>query len=132
VKGFCGYPERPALPSSRWFGCSGLTAEANIDSLKRGSATPISETAQKNHDEPFPGHVSALKVIEVFDNFAFDEVLAHSSLDTRCFCSVAGLGAVVGGLARCVMVLKRGHFVAGEAHGRYLAGRSSCSPGRSG
>jgi 4-carboxymuconolactone decarboxylase len=48
----------------------------------------ISETAQKNHDELFPGHVSTLKItdpelIEVFDNFAFDEVLARSSLDTR-------------------------------------------------
>jgi 4-carboxymuconolactone decarboxylase len=48
----------------------------------------ISETAQKNHDELFPGHVSTLKVtdpelIEVFDNFAFDEVLRHTGLDTR-------------------------------------------------
>jgi 4-carboxymuconolactone decarboxylase len=48
----------------------------------------ISETAQRNHDELFPGHVSTLKVtdpelIEVFDNFAFDEVLAHSGLDIR-------------------------------------------------
>lgn len=48
----------------------------------------ISKAAQDNHDELFPGHVSALKVtdpelIEVFDNFAFDEVLQHSRLDTR-------------------------------------------------
>jgi 4-carboxymuconolactone decarboxylase len=48
----------------------------------------ISETAQKNHDELFPGHVSTLKttdpeLIEIFDNFAFDEVLRHTSLDTR-------------------------------------------------
>src|SRR5580700_6760947 len=48
----------------------------------------ISETARQNHDELFPGHVSTLKVtdpelIEVFDNFAFDEVLRHSGLDTR-------------------------------------------------
>jgi 4-carboxymuconolactone decarboxylase len=47
-----------------------------------------SETAQQNHDELFPGHVSTLKVtdpelIEIFDNFAFDETLRHSSLDTR-------------------------------------------------
>jgi 4-carboxymuconolactone decarboxylase len=46
------------------------------------------ETARKNHEELFPGHVSTLAVtdpelIEVFDNFAFDEVLRHSSLDTR-------------------------------------------------
>jgi 4-carboxymuconolactone decarboxylase len=48
----------------------------------------ISETAQRNHDELFPGHVSTLKVtdpelIEVFDNFAFDEVLQHSGPDAR-------------------------------------------------
>ncbi len=46
------------------------------------------EHAQKNHDELFPGHVSTLAVtdpelIEVFDNFAFDEVLRHGSLDIR-------------------------------------------------
>ena len=48
----------------------------------------ITETAQKNHDELFPGHVSTLKVtdpelIEIFDNFAFDETLRYSRLDTR-------------------------------------------------
>ena len=48
----------------------------------------ISETAQKNHDQLFPGHVSTLKVtdpelIEIFDNFAFDEALRHTSLDAR-------------------------------------------------
>jgi alkylhydroperoxidase/carboxymuconolactone decarboxylase family protein YurZ len=48
----------------------------------------ISETAQKNHDELFPGHVSTLKVtdpelIEAFDNFAFDETLRHTRLDPR-------------------------------------------------
>ncbi len=41
---------------------------------------------QENHDELFPGHVSTLKVtdpelIEIFDNFAFDETLRHTSLD---------------------------------------------------
>src|SRR3954447_10481176 len=49
------------------------------------------EQAQKNHDDLFPGHVSTLAVtdpelIEVFDNFAFDEVLQHDgegSLDAR-------------------------------------------------
>ncbi len=46
------------------------------------------ERAQKNHDELFPDHVSTLAVtdpelIEMFDNFAFDEVLQHGNLDTR-------------------------------------------------
>jgi 4-carboxymuconolactone decarboxylase len=48
----------------------------------------VSETARKNHDELSPGHVSTLAVtdpelIETFDNFAFDEVLAYGNLDTR-------------------------------------------------
>lgn len=48
----------------------------------------VSETARKNHEQLFPGHVSTLAVtdpelIEVFDNFAFDEVLRHSRLDLR-------------------------------------------------
>ena len=48
----------------------------------------ITEAAQRTHDELFPGHVSTLKVtdpelIEVFDNFAFDEVLQYGDLDVR-------------------------------------------------
>lgn len=48
----------------------------------------ISETAQKNHEELFPNHQSTLKVtdpelIEVFDNFAFDEVISYGKLDTK-------------------------------------------------
>ena len=44
--------------------------------------------AQKNHDELFSGHVSTLaatdpELIEVFDNFAFDEVLRASKLSPR-------------------------------------------------
>jgi 4-carboxymuconolactone decarboxylase len=46
------------------------------------------EQARKNHDELFPGYVSTLEVtdpelIEIFDNFAFDEVLHHGNLDAR-------------------------------------------------
>lgn len=46
------------------------------------------ERARKNHDELFPNHVSTLAVtdpelIDIFDNFAFDEVLRDSTLDTR-------------------------------------------------
>ena len=48
----------------------------------------VSETARKSHEQLFPGHVSTLAVTdpeltEVFDNFAFDEVLQHNDLDTR-------------------------------------------------
>jgi 4-carboxymuconolactone decarboxylase len=49
---------------------------------------PITEAVQKNHEELFPNHQSKLAVtdpelIEVFDNFAFDEVIAHDDLDIR-------------------------------------------------
>ncbi|MDZ7964369.1 MAG: carboxymuconolactone decarboxylase family protein [Nostoc sp. DedSLP03] len=48
----------------------------------------ISEAAHKNHEKLFPNHKSTLKVtdpelIEVFDNFAFDEVIVQSKLDTK-------------------------------------------------
>jgi 4-carboxymuconolactone decarboxylase len=48
----------------------------------------ITPAAQANHDELFPGHVSQLAVtdpefVELFDNFAFDEVIAHGGLSTR-------------------------------------------------
>ena len=48
----------------------------------------VSDTARKNHDELFPGQVSALattdpELIETFDNFAFDETLQDGNLDTR-------------------------------------------------
>jgi 4-carboxymuconolactone decarboxylase len=48
----------------------------------------ISKTAQKNHKELFPNHKSRLmftdpELIEVFDNFAFDEVLSYGNLDTK-------------------------------------------------
>ncbi|MGD0006486.1 MAG: carboxymuconolactone decarboxylase family protein [Anaerolineaceae bacterium] len=48
----------------------------------------ISEIANKNHEALFPNRKSTLKVtdpelIEVFDNFAFEEVLGYGNLDTR-------------------------------------------------
>ena len=48
----------------------------------------ISETAKHYHEQLFPGRVSTLAVtdpelIEVFDNFAFDEAPGHDGLDTR-------------------------------------------------
>jgi 4-carboxymuconolactone decarboxylase len=49
---------------------------------------PISHEAERNHAELFPAHHSTLKVtdpefVELFDNWAFDEVLRHSVLDAR-------------------------------------------------
>jgi 4-carboxymuconolactone decarboxylase len=48
----------------------------------------ISETAFKNHEEIFPDRKSKLaetdpELIEVFENFAFDEALGYGNLDTR-------------------------------------------------
>ncbi len=48
----------------------------------------ISEAARRNHDELFPDRISTLaqtdpELIERFDNFAFEEVLADSDLDIR-------------------------------------------------
>jgi 4-carboxymuconolactone decarboxylase len=48
----------------------------------------LSSDAIKNHEKWFPGYVSKVKdsdpeLIEIFDNFAFDEVLNHGSLDTK-------------------------------------------------
>lgn len=47
-----------------------------------------SDQARKHHDDLFPGHVSTLAVtdpelIEIFDNFTFDEVLRASTLGVR-------------------------------------------------
>ncbi len=56
------------------------------------------ERARKNHNELFPGHISTLAVtdpelIEIFDNFAFDELLRHGRLDapTRLMVQLAAL-----------------------------------------
>lgn len=48
----------------------------------------ISETAEKNHEQLFPNQVTTLKVtdpelVEVFENFAFDEVLCYGNLATN-------------------------------------------------
>jgi 4-carboxymuconolactone decarboxylase len=48
----------------------------------------ISDAANRNHEKLFPNHTSTLKVtdpefIELFDHFAFGEVIAHGNLDDR-------------------------------------------------
>jgi 4-carboxymuconolactone decarboxylase len=48
----------------------------------------ISEAAQRNHDTLFPNHRSTLKatdpeLVEIFDNWAFDEVIEDAPLDVR-------------------------------------------------
>lgn len=48
----------------------------------------VSEAAQRNHDAMFPDHHSTLKatdpeLVELFDNWAFDEVMSDAPLDPR-------------------------------------------------
>src|SRR5271165_4377755 len=48
----------------------------------------ISDAAQRNHDAMFPDHRSTLKVtdpelVELFDNWAFGEVMKDAPLDPR-------------------------------------------------
>ena len=48
----------------------------------------ISDAAQRNHDAMFPQHRSTLKLtdpelVEIFDNWAFDEVMRDAPLDPR-------------------------------------------------
>jgi len=63
----------------------------------------ITETARRNHDELFPDRISTLaqtdpELIEIFDNFAFDETLRDGGLDTRTRLMVQ-LAALISGQA---------------------------------
>jgi len=63
----------------------------------------ITDAAHKNHSELFPGHISTLAVtdpelIGIFDNFAFDEVIASSKLDAKTRLTLI-LAAVIGSQA---------------------------------
>jgi 4-carboxymuconolactone decarboxylase len=61
------------------------TASQNDMAVRPGK---LGETAHRHHEELFPNHKSTLQItdpelIASFDNFAFDEVLARSKLDTK-------------------------------------------------
>jgi len=67
----------------------------------------ITETAIKNHDELWPDYKSRAmqtdpELIELFDNFAFDEVISYGNLDTKIL---------------VMMIL--GSTIACQAHGEY-------------
>lgn len=60
---------------------------------------PIREDAQKNHDALFPHHESVLKktdpeLVEIFDNWAFGELMADAPLDAR-LRLIVQLGAII-------------------------------------
>jgi 4-carboxymuconolactone decarboxylase len=68
--------------------CNTTRRAGNMESEKSRSAAHMTEAAIRNHEELFPGYVSKVAVtdpdlIEVFDNFAFDEVLRHGNLDVK-------------------------------------------------
>ena len=53
--------------------------------------TNLTEVAIQNHEELWPGYISKAKdtdpeLIEIFDNWAFDEVIGKSNLDTKPVC----------------------------------------------
>jgi 4-carboxymuconolactone decarboxylase len=55
---------------------------------KTNTKIRLTETAIKNHEELWPDYISKAKdtdpeLIEVFDNFAFDEVMSYGNLDTK-------------------------------------------------
>ena len=67
----------------------------------------ISETAHKNHEELWPDYKSRAmqtdpELIELFDNFAFDEVISYGNLETK---------------TRVMMIL--GSTIACQAQGEY-------------
>ena len=52
------------------------------------SKVNITEAANKNHEELWPGYNSTAlqtdpELIKVFDNFAFDDVIKHDSMDVK-------------------------------------------------
>ena len=110
----------------------GRAAGDQVARARRGRLMAPNHIAQVNHDQLFPGHVSTLAVtdpelIEVFDNFAFDEVLRTRRLDvrTRLMVQLAAMIAV-SGAARVPRHARR------RAHRRGHAGRDQGDrlPGR--
>lgn len=56
--------------------------------VSNNTAINLTAAAIKKHEELWPGNVSRTKqtdpeLIEVFDNFAFDEVISHGNIDTK-------------------------------------------------
>ena len=61
---------------------------AKVITVSNSEVCRLSETAVKNHDELWPNYKSKVKetdpeLMEVFDNFAFDEVVGYGNLDTK-------------------------------------------------
>jgi 4-carboxymuconolactone decarboxylase len=68
--------------------CNTNRRVGDMESEKNRPVAHVTEAAIRNHEELFPGYVSKVAVtdpelIEIFDNFAFDEVLRHGNLDVK-------------------------------------------------
>lgn len=69
----------------------------------------ISKAAQRNHEELWPGYISKAKetdpeLIEIFDNWAFDEVITQSTIDTKtCVMMIMGSCIAQGALTEYKM-----------------------------
>ena len=62
--------------------------EYNGIQARREVPSRLSEAAAKNREELFPGRSSSLQatdpeLVEIFDNFTFDEVVRHGNLDSK-------------------------------------------------
>jgi 4-carboxymuconolactone decarboxylase len=68
--------------------CNANKRIGTMESEKNRPTAHLTDAAIHNHEELFPGYVSKVAVtdpelIEVFDNFAFDEVLRHGNPDAK-------------------------------------------------
>jgi len=59
-----------------------------VTAIKKSNSIKLSETAIKNHEELWPDYKSKAaqtdpELIEIFDNWAFDEVVNHDSIDVK-------------------------------------------------
>ena len=62
--------------------------DAEYGAYKESTTVNLTKAAQKNHDVWWPNRRSTIKetdpeLIEIFDNFAFDDVLQYGNLDTK-------------------------------------------------
>jgi 4-carboxymuconolactone decarboxylase len=59
-----------------------------MDSNSENTSVDITPTAIRNHEELWPGYKSKFKdsdpeLIEIFDNFAFNDVISHDAMDIK-------------------------------------------------
>ncbi len=68
--------------------CNAKRRIGDMEATRNRLVAHLTEAAIRNHEELFPGYKSKVietdpELIEIFDNFAFDEVLRHGNLDVK-------------------------------------------------